>query len=169
MNKLDKKGKIILLIIIAVLVSAWSFAILERNYQSKNIENFIKTELDIIYAKSNMTVSPVSKKENAVPVSKTYSDSYVRNPFTVIFANKTESVKRPLNNDTSGAVVSPDSFKLSGIILINNIKYAIINDNIVKEGDKLFGVSIYKISDNQVTIIQNDQLYYVNMQKPDKL
>ena len=165
MNKLNKNERLFIIAVSIFLIALWSYAVISRNLKFKNAESFAANELGFIEAQSNISIPANSKTDVKSSQAKNITDTITRNPFTPVYLNKSDVVSNQNHIDSGNLISAPASLKLSGLILINNVKYAIINDNIVKEGDKLHGMAIYKISNNQVTVIQNDQLYYINMEK----
>ncbi|HPG30608.1 MAG TPA: hypothetical protein PKY81_06065 [bacterium] len=166
MKKLNKNERLFIMAVSLILIALWSYAVINRNLQYKNADLFAGAELRMLEAaQSNISIPANSKTDVKTFQTKNFSDTLTRNPFTPVYLNRADVISSQNFTDSGNLISAPASLKLSGIILINNVKYAIINDNIAKEGDKLYGMAIYKISDNQVTVIQNDQLYYINMEK----
>ncbi|MFA5389373.1 MAG: hypothetical protein WC312_06450 [Candidatus Omnitrophota bacterium] len=82
-------------------------------------------------------------------------------------ANKSVESNRPgtaaqqaLNNIEHKSILMPmkprNMAKLDGIVYGDKERWAIVNDNIVKEGDKLLGGEITAITENIVKIRKND-------------
>ena len=70
------------------------------------------------------------------------------------------AIQSALNNMEQGSVLkamrSQDFAKLNGIVYGDEGKWAIVNDRIVKEGDKLLGGEIISITRDIVKIEKND-------------
>ena len=58
-----------------------------------------------------------------------------------------------------------DWFSLTGIIQFEDGKKAIINDEILREGERVKGFTVKKILDNQVVLIRNEYQVNLNLER----
>ena len=69
-------------------------------------------------------------------------------------------VKKSSNAFTFNSRVAeekPDDFVLNGVFVTDNESYALINNNIVKEGDTLSGATVIKIAPEEVKLQVNNR------------
>ena len=100
--------------------------------------------------------SPQFSAADELKVSFIYNDSGLRDPF--IPASFTTSEPEP---DKDENILSNMNFKLEGIMWDPVDPYVIINDEILRVGDELDGVTILKIEKESVTFGVKDKTIVV--------
>jgi len=93
------------------------------------------------------------------PVTSTDSESAVLllndyNPFMPDYVSKTYPGDKP---------TSIENFYLKGILQIGDKKAALINDSVLKEGEKIAGVEIVEIQNDRVIVQQSGQKYILKI------
>jgi len=58
-----------------------------------------------------------------------------------------------------------DWFSLTGIMQFEDVKKAIINDEILREGERVKGFTVKKILDNQVVLTRNEYQVNLNLER----
>lgn len=162
--KLTESEKKFLIISAVIIISVWSIVIYGGRAGMKNLADNLETNLRVITAKSQVQQLPKTTNDSSAAVSIPVKP--IKNPFINTLPVNPENIgASSAHSDTALAGGQLSMLKLTGIMNTKNNKYAIINDNIVKEGMMIFGAVVVKISDRQVVLKQMDQLYYLEMPK----
>lgn len=165
MSSLTKFEKFLALIFVILISLVWIWFVLLNYTETKNTDKFISTQLSLISERANILskdITPIKKEKIEKKILK---NQKIKNPF------KDEITTTSLNISETDVIkissipeaINLSNLILSGIINVKGVTYAIINDNIVKENDMIFGASVEKISDRQVILKHKEQLYYINM------
>ena len=110
--------------------------------------------------------SPKSKIKNSEPIQ---SSDLVSN-----IGNKKTKKTQPPSLNSSGWIndifydrsnIYDDWFSLTGIMQFEDGKKAIINDEILRTGDRVKGFTVKKILDNQVVLTRNKYQVNLNLEK----
>jgi len=171
-SKLSIKENLIFTVIICILVILWLYAFGYSRLTVSNLRKYIERELQVITAQSE--IPTIQSQANTGRRATSPVSAAIKNPFVPIVNNRREF--KPIGI-FSGAMsdsqaftgqINPANLTLTGIMKIGNVNYAIINDYIVKEGDSIFGVSIFKITDSSVSVVYNENVYRLNMKKSEE-
>ncbi len=163
---MNKNEKIIFSIIFCGIIAIWFSAFYGNSTNHKTIDTEIDRDLKVLAAKQS--AQSFKTAADSISIKKNFEPRILKNPFAnTLSLNSGEAADKFINGDTALDGMQLSNLKLSGIVNTKNNKYAIINDNIVKEGQMIFGAVVIKINDRQVMLKQLDQVYYIEMPKPE--
>ena len=166
MKQITDNEKKFLFIAALIIIAVWCVVIYGDHTGLKKLSDELDSNLKVITAKAsaqNLPVVAAADTASKIPAAV----KPLKNPFINTLPVNPDNIGAGSGaSDTALAGGQLSMLKLTGVMNTKDNKYAIINDNIVKEGMMIFGAVVVKISDRQVILKQMDQLYYLEMPKP---
>ncbi|HON55738.1 MAG TPA: hypothetical protein PLJ38_01840, partial [bacterium] len=151
--------------LIFIICLSWFYYFYSHYSNTQTIKLEINDELAKLNARANFTIPEIN--DNIDTAAPKNNIQYLKDPFVYTV------IEKPKSSDSQRQTVKilqPTAFNISNIILtgivdIKKMRYAIINDNIVKEGDNILGANIIKILNDRVVLKYEDKLYEILLKK----